>query len=59
MNALLWIHQWHNGLEPSEGIGPGIAEGSGAVLGQVFLSEKTEETEHPGVFDRLSKYPDM
>lgn len=57
--SLLWVYQGHDGLQPSEGIRPGVAEGCGAVFGQVLLPQETEEAEDPGVFDRLSKYPDM
>lgn len=29
------------------------------MFGQVLLPEETEEAEDPGVFDRLSEYPDV
>lgn len=29
------------------------------MFGQVLLPQEAEEAEDPGVFDRLSKYPDM
>lgn len=59
IDPLLGVHQRHDWLEPSEGIGPGIAEGRGTMLGQVLLPQETEQTEDPGVFDRLSEYPDV
>lgn len=59
IDSLLCVHQRHDWLEPSEGIWPGIAEGCGTMLGQVLLSEETEQAEDPGIFDRLSEYPDV
>lgn len=53
------IYQRHHGLQPGEGVRPGIAEGRGAVLWQVFLPEEAEEAEDPGVFDRLREDPDV
>lgn len=57
--SLLGVHQRHDGLQPRESVGPGVAEGCGAVLGQVLLPQETEQAQHPGVFDRLCEYPDM
>lgn len=48
---LLGVNQWHHRLEPGEGVRPGVAEGRGAVLGQVLLPKEAEEAEDPGVFD--------
>lgn len=57
--TLLWVYQRHHGLQPGEGVWPGIAEGCGAVLRQVFLPEEAEEAEDPGVFDGLREDPDV
>lgn len=56
---LLGVHQGHDRLEPREGVGPGVAEGRGAVLGQVLLPQEAEQAEDPGVLDGLSEYPDV
>lgn len=59
IDPLLGVHQRHDRLEPGEGIWPGVAEGRGTMLGQVLLSQETEQAEDPGIFDRLSEYPDV
>lgn len=59
MATLLWVYQWHHGLQPGEGVGPRIAEGCGAVLRQVFLPEEAEQAKDPGVFDGLREDPDV
>lgn len=54
---LLWVYQGHEDLHASEGVGPGVAEGRGAVLGQVVLSEEAVDAQHPGVLHGLGKDP--
>ena len=57
--GLLGVDQGHEQLHAGEGVGPGVAEGGGAVLGQVVLTEEAVEAQHPGVLDGLGEDPDV
>lgn len=54
---LLRVHQGHEHLQSSEGVGPGIAESCGTELWKVVLTKEAEHTQHPGVLHRLGKEP--
>lgn len=58
---ILDVNLWRQQLQAGVGKHPGIVEGSGAMLGEVLLTQVTREADDPGVLALrdVGKHPDV
>lgn len=58
---LLDVDLWRQQLQACVGKHPGIVEGSGAMFGEVLLTQVAGEADDPGVLAlrNVSKHPDV